>query len=101
MIVYNITVKVDRAIAPKWLDWLREREAPEILATGCFYKYHILHLPELEDDEGPTYAVQYYAHTAAGYETYMMRFAARFRQQAAETWGSRLVSFGTLMHVVA
>ena len=101
MIVYNITVKVDAGVAEQWLQWLRDTEAPEILATGCFFKYQILHLPELDDAEGPTYAVQYYAHTDAGYETYMLRFATHFQQQVAEKWGSRLVSFGTLMRVVA
>ncbi len=100
MIIYNITVKADAAISAEWLRWLREREAPQMLATGCFYTFQILYLPELDDADGRTYAVQYRARTMADYETYMAQFAARFQQQSAQKWGSRLVSFSTLMQVV-
>jgi hypothetical protein len=101
MIVYNMTVKVNVAIAPQWLHWLHETHAPELLATGCFWKYHVLHLLETDDTEGPTYAVQFYANTMADYETYRARFAAIFQQKAMDTWGNGFVSFGTLMQVLA
>lgn len=100
MIVYNITVKVDAAVAAEWLRWLREMEAPESLATGCFYDYRLFGLPELHDADGPTYAVQYHARTRADYDRYLQQFAARFQQQAAEKWGSRVLSFGTLMEAL-
>jgi hypothetical protein len=100
MIVYNMTIKVEAAIALQWLDWLLQTHAPEMLATGCFWKYHVLHLLELDDTEGPTYAVQYYAHTTTDYETYRLKFDVYFQQQAANTWGNRFISFNTLMQML-
>ena len=97
MIVYNITIKTEAAIAPQWLKWLATEHAPAMVATGCFYDFHILQLLEVDDSEGPTFAVQFYAHTAAHYEQYRENFEKRFQQKAAERWGSRFVSFSTLM----
>jgi hypothetical protein len=101
MIVYNMTVKVDVAVAPQWLQWLYQTQAPEMIATGCFWKYHVLHLLELDDAEGPTYAIQFYAHTTADYEKYRTHFAAFFNEQATKAWGDRFVSFSTLMQLLA
>lgn len=100
MIVYNTTVKVESTIAAQWLQWLHQTHAPAILATGCFWKYQVLHLLEMDDAEGPTYAIQYYAHTPADYELYRTSFANDLQQQAASRWGDRFVSFSTLMQVV-
>ncbi len=100
MIVYNITMKVDNSIAAPWLQWLRQEHAPEVVATGCFWKYQVLHLLELDDTEGPTYAVQYYAHTADDYQTYLAQHATALQKKASQRWGDRLVSFSTHMRVV-
>ena len=101
MIVYNVTVKVDRRIAAQWLKWLRQTEAPAVLATGCFDRYHLLRLLDVDDEEGPTYAVQYHAPTYADYQEYLDRFAAGFQRRSSERWGSRCVSFGTAMEQLA
>jgi hypothetical protein len=100
MIVYNITVKVDAAIAAQWLQWLHQTHAPEMLATGCFWKYQVLHLLEMDDAEGPTYAIQYYAHTTTDYNRYCSNFAHQLQQEAVKKWGDRFVSFSTLMRVM-
>jgi hypothetical protein len=100
MIVYNTTVKVEAAIAAEWLRWLNDEHAPEMLATGCFWKYQVLHLFEQEDADGPTYAIQYFAHTPADYQHYLSRYAAALQKKIAARWGNRLVSFSTAMQVV-
>ena len=100
MIVYNTTVKVEVAIADEWLRWLTDVHAPEMLATGCFWKYQILHLFEQDDAEGPTYAIQYYAHTPADYELYLARHAAALQKKLTARWGNRFVSFSTAMRII-
>jgi hypothetical protein len=58
-------------------------------------------LLELDDAEGPTYAIQYYAHTTDDYATYAADFAQHLQQQAVKKWGNRFVAFGTLMKMLA
>ena len=101
MIIYNVTVKVDPAVAAEWLQWLRSEHAPEIMATDCFTDFKVVRLLDVDDSEGPTYAVQYTTDSRTKYDEYIRRFAAGLRRKAAERWGHRFVSFDTVMQVVA
>ena len=100
MIIYNVTIKVEHAIASEWLTWLKEEHIPEIIATGCFTKATILHLIETDDSEGTTYAVQYHALTKVMYNQYIEQFADNMRKKGADKWGNRFIAFRTVMEVV-
>lgn len=100
MIIYNITTKVHQSIHNEWLAWLQEIHNPEILTTGCFTAITILRLLEVDDEEGPTYAVQYYAESKTLYNRYIEQFGAAMRQQAFDKWGNQFISFRSLMQVV-
>lgn len=100
MIIYNVTMKADHAIAADWLAWLKEEHIPAMIGTGCFTHAVILYLPEAEDEEGVTYAVQYHAGSPALYNQYSEKFAAGMQQKAGDKWGDQLIAFHTLMQVV-
>ena len=61
MLIYNVTTKLHHAIHQAWLSWMKETHIPEVLATGCFEKFQLARILETDEEEGPTYAVQYYA----------------------------------------
>jgi Domain of unknown function (DUF4286) len=71
MFIYNVTIKVHVSIHVAWLQWLKKVHVPEVLATDCFTKATIVRLLEIDDSEGPTYAVQYLAESKASYNLYM------------------------------
>ena len=100
MIIYNVTVKVDAAIADAWLQWMQAEHAPALVATGCFTDYRIVRLLEVDDAEGPTYAIQYHAQNMQDYERYKTEFAAALQQQSTQRWGDRFIAFRTLMQVI-
>ena len=100
MIVYNSTVKVDAAIAASWLEWLQQEQAPQMLATGLFSKFHVLQLLQTEDSDGPTYAVQFYAASLDDFESYLSHHAVYFSEQTAVRWGGDFFAFNTIMEVV-
>ena len=100
MIIYNITVNVNQDIHDEWLQWQQEVHIPEIMATGCFEKYQLLRLLEVDGSEGATYAVQFFAANKPMYEKYIEIFATALRNAAMEKWGNRFVSFRTVMEVV-
>ena len=99
-VVYNVTVKVEKNIADKWLQWLIQEHAPEIIATNCFTKFIALKLLEYDDEESSTYAVQYFANAIENYKTYIHQFAGHFQKQSFDKWGGRIVAFRTVMEVV-
>lgn len=100
MLIYNVTIKVDESIATDWLQWMRQEHIPNIMNTGCFAEYKMVRLLEIDDSEGPTYAVQYFASTMNDYQSYQLKHAPRIRKESIDKWGDRFIAFRTLMEVV-
>jgi Domain of unknown function (DUF4286) len=100
MIVYNITTKLSWAISDDWLLWQRLEHIPQIMATQLFDDYKIFRLLEPNDNDGPTFTVQYFTSLIERYQQYINEFEAAMRQKAFNKWGDGFVSFRTLMQVV-
>lgn len=100
MFIYNVTIKVDWRIHDAWLLWMREHHMPAVLATGCFVKAQLLRLLELEDEEGQTYAAQYYAASKSDYERYLADFSAALRNEGFQKWGNLFIAFRSVMEIV-
>ena len=100
MIIYNVTIKVERSIADNWLQWLKEEHIPDIIRTGCFTHAVILRLLEVDETDGPTFAVQYFAESKALYNSYIQNHASAMRQKGYEKWGDQFIAFRSVMQVV-
>ncbi len=100
MIIYNVTIKVTSAIKNDWLAWLKQVHIPDVLATKCFLKATVLYLLEMDDSEGPTYAIQYLAENINAYERYISEFSGIMRQRSFDRWGDQFIAIRTVMEVV-
>jgi len=100
MIVYNITIRVDRSIDEAWLQWQKEEQIPAILETKLFTEYRIYKLMEQDEIEGNTYIIQLFANTAAQLQEFLQIHDQRLREKAFEKWGDRFISFRTTMELV-
>ena len=100
MIIYNVTIKVEASIAEEWLNWLLHEHIPDIMHTGCFSSHKVVRLLEVDDSEGPTYAIQYNADSKADYNRYIEMYASDMRQKSSERWGNRFIAFRSVMQVV-
>ena len=100
MFIYNVTIKIHETIHHNWLKWLKEEHIPDVMASNCFTKATILRLLEIDDSEGPTYAVQYFAESKSLYNQYISQFAAGTRQKSFDKWGDKFIAFRSVMQVV-
>ena len=100
MIVYNVTIKVNEQIAIEWLDWIQQEHILDVIDTGCFASAKLLRLLEIDDEEGPTYAVQYFAESKSDYNRYMELHAERMRQKSFDKWGNQFIAFRSVMQTV-
>ncbi|MBK8609181.1 MAG: DUF4286 family protein [Chitinophagaceae bacterium] len=100
MIIYNVTIKIQHAVHEDWLQWLKKEHIPDVIATGCFTHAVILRLMEVDDTEGPTYAVQYFSESKGLYNNYIENHAANMRQKGYDTWGDTFIAFRSVMQVV-
>jgi hypothetical protein len=99
-IIYNVTVKVEQQIAEAWLQWLLREHIPDILKTKCFTDYKVVRLLEVDDSEGPTYAIQYNAESKADYNRYIEQHATEMRNRSFKKWGEQFIAFRSVMQVV-
>ncbi len=100
MIVYNVTIKVDESIATDWINWLKEEHIPAVINTACFTHANVMRLLEVDDEEGPTYAVQYFTDSLEQYQLYIDKHAALMRQMSFDKWGNKFIAFRSVMEVV-
>lgn len=100
MIIYNVTVKVDGSIADAWLQWLLNEHIPSIMNTNCFVGYKVVRLLEVDETEGPTYAIQYFAESKADYNRYIEIHSSKMQKLSFEKWGDRFIAFRSVMEVV-
>ncbi|MEJ7626452.1 MAG: DUF4286 family protein [Ferruginibacter sp.] len=100
MILYNVTVKVDNAIAEEWLQWINNEHIPDMLSTGCFSKATVLKLLEVDESDGPTYAIQYHAVSKSNYNLYIDKYAGIMRTKSLEKWQGQFIAFRSVMQVV-
>lgn len=100
MFIYNVTIKLAASIHDDWLRWIQQEHIPEVIATGCFEKATLVRLLEVDDSDGPTYAVQYHAVSRAQYQRYISLYAEGLRQKSFDRWGNQFVAFRSLMQVI-
>lgn len=100
MIIYNVTIKLETSIADEWLQWLLNEHIPSVMDTNCFAGYKVLRLLEVDDSEGPTFAIQYYAQSKADYNRYIELHSSKMRKLSFEKWGDRFIAFRSVMEIV-
>src|SRR5690349_18211827 len=100
MFIYNMTIKIDWAIHDDWLQWMVNEQIPEMLASSYFYKHQMVRLLEVDEEEGPTYAIQLHAHNKQDYMKFISHLSPLLAEKARKKWADRFIFFGTLMEVV-
>jgi hypothetical protein len=99
MIIYNVTVKVEKDIVPEWVQWMKHEHIPDLMRTGLFIDYRLCRLLEQDELEGVTYIVQYFCDSLEHYNTYISEHAQKMRDKAFKRFGSRFIAFRTVMEV--
>ena len=99
MILYNVTSSIEPTVAEKWLDYMRSTHIPEVMDTGFFLKSQLCRLLN-EEDDGITYAAQYYCLSLEQLEEYQTLCAPALRADMEAHFAGKCVSFRTVLEVV-
>ena len=99
-IIYNVTSKVDSSIANDWVQWMLNEHIPDIMKTKCFYSSRLVKILEIDESEGPTYAIQYHALSRSDYNRYIEIHADGLRKKAFDKWGNKFFAFRSVMQIV-
>lgn len=100
MIVFNITCKVRWEMVEGWLGWQLGEQVPATLATGLFDDYRLYRLLEQDEEEGPTFVIQFLTSSRERYLRFSSEFEPGLKQAGWEKWGNGFIAFRTLMESV-
>lgn len=100
MIIYNVTIKVERAVANEYLEWLRNEHLPDMMYTGLFSDYRLSRLVEPADGEGETFVIQYHCDSVENYQSYMNEHSETMRQKGLDRFGNQFIAFRTVMELM-
>lgn len=105
MILYNVTVKIDKNIEQEWLTWMIEKHIPAVLATNLFFNdYQVLKLLDIDNqglnEDGNTYAIQYSCPNLENLMQYRTNFAPALQAEHTALYGGHFVAFRTILEVI-
>jgi hypothetical protein len=100
MLIYNVTVGVDKSIEQEWLLWMKEVHIPDVMKTQMFTGSRIYKVLSTENEESVSYAIQYTARSLNEIEVYLEKFAPSLREEVQRKFGERQASFRTLLEEI-
>lgn len=95
MLIYNVSIQVDKTIAMEWLQWMQEEHLDEVKSTGMFDSYSLLELLEPFDEVSKTYIAQYFTSSESRYNQYIEEYSATMRQKGIDKFGAQFIAFRT------
>jgi len=101
MYIYNLTVLVNASIEEKWKLWMRETYIAEVMESGCFTGFQFVRLLDMDEEEGATYALQFFAENIEDYNRFKSLYGPAIEKHKQQKWNDDFVSFATVMQVIS
>ncbi|WP_339607737.1 DUF4286 family protein [uncultured Roseivirga sp.] len=99
MILYNVTVAIEKTVEEDWKVWMRDIHIPEVMATGAFVEYKFFKVMR-EEEESSSYSIQYFAEDHSKLQAYLGQHAPGLQQKAGEAFPGKFAAFRTLLQEV-
>lgn len=98
MIIYSVTVSIDKAIEEDWLNWMKGKHIPDVMATGHFESWNMQMLLDPEPAPGQaTYNIQYECVELSHLELYQENHAPQLQAEHTNRYKDRFAAFRTLL----
>ena len=99
MILYNVTVSIDTQIHEEWLEWMKTKHVPDVMATGCFIESRISRVHG-EEEGGMSFAISYLCPSQEKLDEYTSFHAPALQKEHTERYSGRFAAFRTLLTVL-
>ena len=75
MLLYNVTVGIDKDKEQEWLDYMRNKHIQDVMNTGLFVESKMYKVLHDQDDGTISYSIQYFARNIENIQQYLEVFA--------------------------
>ncbi len=101
MILYSITINIEKVVHDEWLAWMKNVHVPSVLNTGLFLESKILRLlNEEEQNTGITYSFQYFLKNISSLENFRENFERAIDLELYKKYQNMFVEFRTILEIV-
>jgi hypothetical protein len=100
MLLYNVTVGIDKDSEEEWLQYMREKHIRAVLNTGLFVGHKMYKVLHDSEDGTISYSIQYFARTIDDVQRYLETFAPVLIEEHRKRFHNRHVTFMTLLDEV-
>ena len=98
MILYNVTIGIDKDIEQEWLSWMKETHVPRVMNTGKFLDSKIFKvIGQEEGEQSVSYSFQYFAKSINEVVDYLDNHAGPIVEDHNRRYVNRHVAFRTLL----
>lgn len=99
MILYNVTVSIDKSVHEEWLTWMRSIHIPDVMETGCFVESRISRVHG-EEEGGMTFAISYVAPSQESFDGYQNKYAAKLQDEHTAKFAGKFAAFRTMLTIL-
>ncbi len=99
MIIYNVTVNIENDVREEWLQWMKTKHIPDVMATGYFLENKICKVL-IDEEQGTTYSIQYTCSSMDDLKEYQAKHAPRLQKEVTDKYANKFVAFRTLLEIV-
>ncbi|SDM54593.1 protein of unknown function [Daejeonella rubra] len=99
MILYNVTIILDDEIHNEWLNWIKTKQIPDVMNTGCFVSNRMLKVVD-SPNEGVTYCIQYISDSLEKLNEFRQIHERLIQASTPEQFNNKLVAFQTVMDFI-
>ena len=100
MLLYNVTVKIDKGIEAEWLDWMKSKHIPDMMCTGMFVSCRICRVLDQDEENKSTYTFLYECESRNKLDKYFKEFATALRADASNRFGNNFQITRSVLEVV-
>lgn len=101
MIIYNVTINIEESAHEEWLQWMKQKHIPDMLATKKFSEAKMCKVLVEEDMGGITYSVQYRTKDRSTLAAYYRDDAPKMRSEGMTKFANKFVAFRTELEIVS
>lgn len=97
MLLYNITVGIDKDIEQEWLVWMKEYHLPKVMQVGAFTDYKMYKVLSHDDENSVSYSIQYFSDAIEKIVSYLNNDGKILMEEHRAKFKDKHVVFNTLL----
>ena len=100
MILYNITVNVQKEVEQRWVQWMKDTHIPEVMDTGFFIEFRFYRLLMEDSSGGTNFSIQFFVESMDKLNQYLENHAPRLQEDHQKQFKEQQVSFRSILEEV-